>query len=90
VISQNIISDEKIGIAVATNGSVDAHLNSLLDKHDTGVANLSGGTVDARENWWGCKQGPTDDKCSQIVGPNVAFDPWLTKPIHDDRPGAKK
>jgi len=90
VISQNVISHEEIDIAVATNGSVDAHLNSLLDKHDTGVANLSGGTVDARENWWGCKDGPADNKCAQIVGPNVAFDPWLTKPIHDDKDGDKK
>jgi parallel beta-helix repeat protein len=86
LISQNIISDEEVGIAVATNGSVDAHLNSLLDKHDIGVANLRGGTVDARQNWWGCKDGPADDKCSQIEGPNVLFDPWLTKPI----PGGKK
>jgi parallel beta-helix repeat protein len=90
LISQNIISDEAVGIAVATNGSVDAHLNSLLDKHDIGVANLRGGTVDARENWWGCKDGPTDDKCSQIDGPNVLFDPWLTKPLQADKPGAKK
>jgi len=89
VISQNIISNEDIGIAVATNGAVDAHLNSL-DKIDVGVANLSGGTVDARQNWWGCKDGPTDSKCSQIVGPNVLFDPWLTKKIHDDKEGAKQ
>ena len=88
LISQNIISDEEIGIAVATNGAVDAHLNSL-DKQDIGVANLSGGTVDARENWWGCKEGPANGKCSQIVGPNVAFDPWLTKRIHEDKPGGK-
>jgi parallel beta-helix repeat protein len=90
LISQNIISNEAIGIAVATNGSVDAHLNSLLDKHDTGLANLRGGTVDARENWWGCKDGPTDAKCAQIEGPDVLFDPWLTKPLHADKPGAKK
>jgi len=89
VISQNLISNEEIGIAVATNGAVDAHLNSL-DKMDVGVGNLSGGTVDARQNWWGCKDGPTDSKCSQIVGPNVAFDPWLTKKIHDDKEGAKQ
>jgi parallel beta-helix repeat protein len=90
LISQNSISDEEIGIAVATNGTVDAHLNALLDKHGIGVANLSGGTVDARENWWGCKEGPADVKCSQIVGPEVLFDPWLTRPIHPDKPRAEK
>ena len=90
LISQNIISDEAVGIAVATNGSVDAHLNSLLDKHAIGVANLRGGTVDARQNWWGCKDGPTDDKCSQIEGPNVLFDPWLTRPVPADKAGVKK
>jgi len=89
VISQNVISNEEIDIAVATNGSVDAHLNSLLDKRDIGFANLSGGTVDARQNWWGCKNGPSDDKCSQILGPEVAFDPWLTRAIHDDKADAK-
>jgi parallel beta-helix repeat protein len=89
VISQNIIRDEAIGIAVATNGAVDAHLNTLLDHDGTGVASLGGATVDARENWWGCKEGPADAKCSQIIG-TVAFDPWLTKPIHDDKAGAKQ
>ena len=56
VISQNIISDEEIGIAVATNGAVDAHLNSLLDKHDIGLANLSGGTVDAQRKLVGMQR----------------------------------
>jgi parallel beta-helix repeat protein len=83
VISDNIIYGEAIDIAVATNGNVDAHLNSLLGRN-IGVQNLDGGTVDARLNWWGCKEGPNHPGCSRVVGPNVLFDPWLTSPIHDD------
>ena len=84
VISQNIISDEEVDITVATDGAVDAHLNSLLGR-SVGVQNMGAGSVDARENWWGCKDGPSAKGCSHIVGPNVAFEPWLTRPFVDDK-----
>jgi parallel beta-helix repeat protein len=84
VISQNIIKDEEVDITVATDGEVDAHLNSLLGRQ-VGVHNVGIGSVDARENWWGCKEGPSGARCSHIVGPNVAFEPWLTRPFRDDK-----
>lgn len=84
VISQNIIKHEQVAITVATDGAVDAHLNSLLGR-PVGVHNVGIGTVDARENWWGCKEGPSAAGCSHIVGSNVAFQPWLTKPFLDDK-----
>jgi hypothetical protein len=43
----------------------------------TGVYNAptSGGSVDARDNWWGCNAGPGNAGCSTQSG--TAFDPWL-------------
>jgi hypothetical protein len=84
VISQNLIKDEEIDITVATDGAVEAHLNSLLGRR-VGIHNAGIGTVDARENWWGCKEGPSGARCSHIAGSNVAFEPWLTRPFHDDK-----
>lgn len=83
VISQNIIKDEDIDIAVATDGDVQLHLNSLLGR-PTGVQNFRSGSIDARENWWGCAKGPASGGCSHVEGPNIAFTPWLTRPFQPD------
>jgi parallel beta-helix repeat protein len=80
IVSQNIISDEAVDIAVNTSSHVSAHLNDLFG-HQIGVANLGTGTVNAVENWWGCFQGPAGHGCTTITGPNVLFEPWLTHPF---------
>lgn len=84
IISQNIVSDESVDIAVNTPARVDVHLNDLFGRN-TGLANLGTGTVDATENWWGCFRGPGAHGCTSVSGPNVLFEPWLTSPF---RPGA--
>jgi parallel beta-helix repeat protein len=90
VISQNVIQNEDIDIAVATDGSVDAHLNTLLGR-PIGVQNLGTATVDARQNWWGCAKGPSAPGCAHVDGPNVLVSPWLTKPLsHDGDPFDEK
>ena len=79
-ISQNIIRDEAVDVAINTPSSVDVHLNELLGRH-IGLANLGSGSVDATENWWGCPAGPGTTGCSSVSGSNVMFDPWLMTPF---------
>jgi parallel beta-helix repeat protein len=80
IISQNIIKDEAVDVAVNTPAYVDVHLNDLLG-HMIGLANLGPGWVNATENWWGCAAGPGAPGCSSVSGSNVLVTPWLTKPF---------
>lgn len=79
-ISQNIIRDEAVDVAIKTPAEVDVHLNNLLGEK-VGLANLGSGMVDASENWWGCATGPGSRGCSSVAGPNVMVQPWLSMPF---------
>jgi parallel beta-helix repeat protein len=91
VISQNVIRDEDVDIAVNTPGTVNIHLNNLrggkvgvadvcaLDK-----ATICTGSINATQNWWGCPAGPGGHRCTTVSGANIRFDPWLLKPGDDD------
>jgi parallel beta-helix repeat protein len=80
MISQNVIKDEAVDVAINTPSYVDVHLNDLLGNM-VGLANLGKATVDATENWWGCAAGPGAAGCSSVSGSNVFVEPWLTKPF---------
>ncbi len=76
VISENVIDNEAVQIAVNTAAEVEIHLNNFLD--DTiGVDNLGSGLVDAKQNWWACTGGPGASGCATVSG-SVLFAPWLT------------
>jgi hypothetical protein len=89
VISQNVIRDEDIAVAINTPADVDLHLNNFInDKAGAGnvcsfdytlnkVPPACPGSVDATENFWGCNAGPGAPGCSTAYGPNVRFTPWL-------------
>jgi nitrous oxidase accessory protein NosD len=81
VISDNVIENESIDVAVNSASQVNLHLNDF-DGKQVGVANLNvGGIVNATENWWGCDDGPGAHGCSTIVGgATVTYSPWLTEP----------
>jgi hypothetical protein len=88
VISQNVISDEDIDIAVNTPAEVDIHLNSLLgggigvgDVCALDGSSVCTGTIDATENYWGCPAGPGEHGCTTIIAPRVLWIPWLQKPV---------
>jgi len=91
IISQNVIRDEDVDIAVNTPAEVDIHLNDLLGGK-VGVANVCAfdhatactGSIDATENFWGCHAGPGGAGCTTASGADVRFTPWLEKPIGDD------
>ena len=90
VISQNVIRDEAIDIAINTPTEVDVHLNDLrggqIGVGDVcaldGATNCTG-SIDATENYWGCPAGPGGHGCSTVSGADVRFNPWLKNPVAD-------
>jgi parallel beta-helix repeat protein len=91
IISQNIIRDEDVDIAVNTPAELDVHVNDLLGGK-VGVANVCAldgaactGTIDATENYWGCSAGPGAKRCATTSGSNIRSTPWLEKSIADEK-----
>lgn len=91
IISQNIIRDEDVDIAVNTPAELDVHVNDLLGGK-VGVANVCAldgaactGTIDATENYWGCSAGPGAKRCATTSGSNIRVTPWLEKSIADEK-----
>jgi Periplasmic copper-binding protein (NosD) len=60
--------------------NLSLHRNNLLGAGKIGVDNTGTGIVDARNNYWGCPQGPGAPGCSTVSG-NVTFAPWLTQRV---------
>jgi parallel beta-helix repeat protein len=86
VISQNLIQNEQVDVAVNDPTALDAHFNDLL-VGNVGVANVCAldgaactGSIDATENYWGCPGGPGSIGCTTTSGPNISFAPWLKHP----------
>ncbi len=89
IISQNVIRDEEIDVAISTPAEVDLHLNELAG-HNIGVANVCAfelaactGSIDATQNFWGCAAGPGDGDCTTTSGSAIRFTPWLKDSIGD-------
>ena len=83
VISQNVIQNEQVDIAVNTPAELNAHFNDLLGGN-VGMANVCAldsaactGRIDATENYWGCPAGPGSGGCTTTSGSNISFTPWL-------------
>jgi hypothetical protein len=91
VISQNVIRDEDVDIAVNTPAEVDIHLNDLrggkigvADVCALDGATICTGSIDATENYWGCPHGPGGHGCTTASGSDIRFAPWLKNPISSD------
>jgi parallel beta-helix repeat protein len=88
VISQNLIRDEDVDIAVNTPAEVDIHLNDLRGGN-IGVADVCAldgstvctGSIDATQNYWGCSAGPGGHGCTTTSGSDIRSTPWLKTPI---------
>ena len=67
-----------------TPGTVSVTLQSNNISGDTtGMQNASGRDIDAKNNWWGCSNGPNASGCDTIVDAPASttnYIPWLTKP----------
>jgi hypothetical protein len=93
VITQNLIRDEDVDIAVNTPAEVDAHLNDLLGGK-VGVADVCAfdkasactGSIDAIENYWGCPAGPGGKGCTTASGADIRVSPWLHEPVGNEEP----
>ncbi|HZW80323.1 MAG TPA: NosD domain-containing protein [Candidatus Deferrimicrobiaceae bacterium] len=91
VISDNVIRNEDIDIAVNTPAEVDIHLNNL-DGGKIGVgdvcafdgASICTGSLDVTENYWGCAAGPGAPGCTTFDAARILFTPWLQKPVGND------
>lgn len=51
------------------------HFNRIVG-NGTGLA-ATVGSVDAKNNWWGCNAGPGAPGCDPVTGAGADFDPWL-------------
>jgi hypothetical protein len=87
LISQNVIYDEDVDVAVNDPVALDVHLNDLKGGK-IGVANVCAldnpknpavctGRIDATQNYWGCAAGPGGAGCSTTSGANIRFTPWV-------------
>jgi parallel beta-helix repeat protein len=91
IISHNVIRDEDVDIAINTPAEVDIHLNDLLGGN-TGVADVCAfdhatactGSIDATENYWGCRTGPGGNGCTTTSGSDIRFTPWLEDSTSED------
>ena len=87
-ITGSTISDNEIGIAVATYYTQEIRFSNIVN-NDYGVTNEGGETPDAIYNWWGHASGPL---CvtnpfgeGNPVSDDVDFDPWLESASVTDR-----
>jgi Right handed beta helix region len=88
IISQNVILDEDVDVAINTPAEVDIHLNDLQGGK-LGVADVCAldgshactGSIDATENYWGCSSGPGGPGCTTFNAPRILYTPWLKKPV---------
>ncbi len=86
MITQNVITDEDVDVAVNTPATVNVHLNDLLGGN-VGVENVCAfdkasctGGSNATENYWGCAWGPGGRGCTTTSGANIVSTPWLPAP----------
>jgi parallel beta-helix repeat protein len=70
IISGNNISGESLDVVINTAANADVTLNNLLGK-GVGVQNLSTGTINATQNFWGCAKGPGAKGCTKVSGTGI-------------------
>ncbi len=83
-ITNNAITGSDIGVKVGS-GAGDTSTATInhneLSGNTTGVVNLTTGTIDATQNWWGDVHGPTTTANPGGDGPlvsgDLSFTPWI-------------
>ena len=80
------------GMTVASNAGgqpldVTVHFNRFAGNATSGFDHAGTQPVSARNNWWGCNEGPGQPGCSTVTGSGagaVDFDPWLVLGVSAD------
>lgn len=74
-ITGNTITDAKEGINTrnidpwdVTGNQIEIFANRIVRSTDAGISNSVAGTLDARNNWWGCNAGPGGAGCGAALG----------------------
>lgn len=82
----NLIVRNDIGVLVEETGGTTTDVvlhDNAIARNGVGLENTGATLVDATNNWWGCKAGPSDTAhCNGIIGPVNAV-PWLVRRPHD-------
>ncbi|MCB9420389.1 MAG: hypothetical protein H6667_11335 [Ardenticatenaceae bacterium] len=71
------------GDAIYVTGSPNVTVfSSSISGNGSGVNNVGGTAVDARQNWWGDASGPGGEGpgIGDAIWGNVLYDPWLNEP----------
>ena len=66
----------------SSGGGITATDGCVVFNSDTAVRDIGGGSLDARDNWWGMPDGPSGQGSGRgdSVGINVAFSPYKSSP----------
>lgn len=81
-VAANEVAGNTVGIVVVGEVSVTPRANNV---HGNGVgldATNAHGSVNARDNWWGCPDGPAHADCDDVLG-KVLYEPWRSAPNPD-------
>jgi hypothetical protein len=71
------ITSPALAASGGTSAAMTAHFNRIVGNTGAGIQNASPGSVDARNNWWGCNGGPNTPGCETMSGNNISADRWL-------------
>lgn len=78
-VEENTITGGWNGVYVQGATGVVLRDNNIVGNANFGVESINV-PVDARENWWGCVEGPGMPGCDKADA-EVQFVPWLTEPV---------
>lgn len=78
-VSNNSIRGNGNGVNVHHSGDKTLGHNNI-ESNAVGLIRIDGGRVDARQNWWGCGEGPAAPGCDAVVG-QITLDPWRLAPV---------
>jgi len=79
-ILENTIQNEAVGVVMNTAGSMELHLNNLLNS-GIGVANTGAGQINGSMNYFGCAGGPGTTGCATVTGSSVHSSPFMSTQI---------
>jgi nitrous oxidase accessory protein NosD len=78
---RNVVAGNRVGVDVYPGAAGLTLSRNTIADNGIGVTTAAD-RVDARDNWWGCREGPGMPGCDAAAG-DVLTDPWLEDPDPD-------